>query len=119
MNSIDLQVQQIEQNIKESQTMVDLGDALARLRNNRDFQKVIQKGYFEQEAIRLVMAKADPSMQSAESQKSILTQIDAIGSLASYFHTLAFKAQQASKAIVYDTEVRDELLAEGLTGASE
>lgn len=113
MSSTDIQVQQIEQNIKDSQVLVDMGDALVRLRNNRDFQKVIQKGYFEEEAIRLVMAKADPSMQSLESQKSIVSQIDAIGSLASYFQTVIYKAQQAAKAIAYDTEMRDEILAAG------
>lgn len=111
MSSIDIQVQQIEQSIKDSQALVDLGDALQRLRNNRDFQKVIQKGYFEQEAIRLVHAKADPSTQSVESQKSILSQMDSIGNLASYFQTLAYRAEMARKAIQYDTEVRDELLA--------
>jgi hypothetical protein len=111
MSSTDSQIQQIERSIKESQRLVDFGDALIRLKANRDFQKVIQKGYFEEEAIRLVHAKSDASLQSADSQKSLITQMDAIGGLAQYFHTMAYRAEMARKAIAYDTEARDEMLA--------
>lgn len=111
MSSTASQVQQIERNIRESQKEVDLGDALVRLRSNRDFQKVIQKGYFEEEAIRLVHAKSDVSLQSAESQKSILVQIDSIGNLSQYFNTVAFKAEMARKAIAYSNESLEELNA--------
>jgi len=111
MSSTDSQVQQIELNIRESKKQLDLGDALARLKSNRDFQKVIQQGYFEVEAIRLVHAKSDANLQSPESQRAILSQMDAIGTLAQYFHTVAFKAEMARKAIAYDTEVLNEMLA--------
>jgi hypothetical protein len=111
MSSTEIDVQQIERNIKESQRLVDLGDALARLKSNRDFLKVIQKGYFEDEAVRLVHLKSDSNLQSGDSQRSILSQMDSIGNLAQYFHTVAYKAEMARKAIAYDTEVRDELLA--------
>lgn len=105
-------IQAIEANIKEARRIVDLGESLERLRSNRDFKKVIVEGYFEQEAIRLVHLKADPSMQSAESQKSIVSQMDAIGSLHQYFNTVYQKASLARKAIAADEETRDEILAE-------
>ena len=112
MNTEDT-VQQIELNIKESRKVADLGDALARLKTNRDFKKVILEGFFEQEAIRLVHLKADTNMQSAESQKAILTQLDAVGALAQYFRTLEFRASLANKSIQFDEQTRDELLLEG------
>lgn len=105
-------IQAIEANIKEARKIVDLGESLERLRSNRDFKKVIVEGYFEQEAIRLVHLKADPSMQSAESQKSIVSQMDAIGSLHQYFTAVYQKASLARKAIAADEETRDEILAE-------
>ncbi|TXH13303.1 MAG: hypothetical protein E6R03_11530 [Hyphomicrobiaceae bacterium] len=103
-------IQAIDSNIREAKKIVDVGDSLERLRANRDFKRVILEGYFEQEAIRLVQLKADPNMQSLDSQKSIIAQIDAIGSLGQYFHAVYQKAQIARKAIVSDEETRDELL---------
>lgn len=108
------ELQQIEANIKQSDELIELGNCLERLRNNRDFLRVIKVGYFEQEAIRLVHLKADPNMQSEQSQKSITTQMDAIGNLSQYLATLQFKVGMAHKAKASDEEMRDELLAEAL-----
>lgn len=105
-------IQEIDKNIKEAKKFVDLGNALERLKLNRDFQKVIQQGYFEQEAIRLVHLKADPTFQTPERQQSIITQMDAIGSLSEYFVTVAQKASIAARSIEDGEQVREELLAE-------
>ena len=105
-------IQDIELNIKQAKVLVDTGNALERLRNNRDFKEIINKGYFEQEAIRLVHLKGDPSMQTAEYQDSIIKQMDAIGALNQYFNTVFHRASLAEKAIASDEEARDELLAE-------
>ena len=105
-------VQAIEANIKEARKIVEIGQSLERLQSNRDFRKVVLEGYFEQEAIRLVHLKSDPAMQSADSQKSIVTMMDAIGALHQYFQTVFHKASIAKKAIVSDEEMRDEILAE-------
>jgi CHAT domain-containing protein len=106
-------IQEIELNISEAKKVVELGASLERLRNNRDFKKVIQEGYFQQEAIRLVHLKSDYSFQTPERQKSILTQIDAIGNLNQYFETVFHQASLARKAIEADEYTRDEILAEG------
>lgn len=105
-------IQAIEENIKQARKISDVGEALDRLKSNRDFKRVVMEGYFEQEAIRLVHLKADQSFQSPDMQKAIVAQIDAIGSLSQYFHTVAHKASIARKAIASDEETRDELLAE-------
>ena len=105
-------IQDIELNIKQAKVLVDTGNALERLRNNHDFKEIINKGYFEQEAIRLVHLKGDPSMQTAEYQDSIIKQMDAIGALNQYFNTVFHRASLAEKAIASDEEARDELLAE-------
>ena len=107
-------IQAIEENIKQAKKIVDIGDALERLRGNRDFKKVVLEGYFEQEAIRLVHLKSDQNVQSPDMQKSILAQIDAIGSLSQYFGTVLHKASIARKAIASDEEARDEILSEEL-----
>jgi CHAT domain-containing protein len=106
-------VKAIEENIRQAKVIAGLGDSLERLRLNKDFKEVVLKGYFEQEAIRLVHLKADPGMQSPDIQKSIIAQMDAIGSVSQYFTTVFQKASIARKAIAADEETRDEILAEG------
>ncbi len=111
---INQQIQEIEVNIKEAQQIVELGKAMERLRNNRDFKKVVMEGYFEKEAVRLVHLKADPAMQDEVRQKAILSQMDAIGNLNQYFETVFHRANLATKAIAADEETIDELRAEGI-----
>jgi len=104
---------EIDLNIQEAKKVVEVGDSLERLRNNRDFKKVIQEGYFRDEAVRLVHLKSDPNFQTPERQQSILLQIDAIGSLDQYFRTLIHTAELAKKAVDAGEEAREEILAEG------
>ena len=111
MSAAELEV--LEANIKRQQKFVDMGESLERLYMNRDFRKVITEGYLEQEAIRLVHLKADPNMQSVESQKSIVQQIDSIGSLSAFFHLIRYQAEMAGKTIAFDEQTREDLLAEG------
>jgi cysteinyl-tRNA synthetase len=108
------QIEQIELNIKQAKEMVALGNCLESLRNNKSFRKLIIEGYFEKEAVRLVHLKSDYNMQTEESQKSIDTQMFAIGSLSQYFNTIAHQAMLAEKAIEDDEATVQELLAEEL-----
>ena len=109
-----LELNRIEESIRQAKETVELGKSLDRLFNNQDFKRIILGDYMEKEAIRLVQLKADPSMQTESSQKSILGQIDAIGTLAQYFQTLRFKVSMAEKTIEIDEATRDEMLEEGL-----
>ena len=111
MNSAELQ--HLEVIIKQAQKMVDLGDALERLRNNKDFKKVIGEGYFEQEAIRLVHLMSDSNMQSPELQTAIHKQMIAVGVFRDYLETLAIRAGMARRSVEADEATRDEILAEG------
>jgi hypothetical protein len=107
-------VEEIELNIQQAKSIVELGSSLERLRNNRDFKKVIIDGFFEKEAIRLVHLKSDYNMQDDESQKSIVAQMDAIGTLSQYFSKVRHEGMLAQKAIESDEETRDELLTEDI-----
>lgn len=107
-------IKDIEMNIQQAKELVELGNAMERLRSNRDFRLVLSKGYFEQESIRLVHLKADPNMQSESSQLSIVKQMDAIGALNQYFQMVFHRAAMAEKAIESDEETCSELAAEEL-----
>lgn len=105
-------VQLIEENIRRAKEFVELDKALQRLMENRDFRKVVQEGYFRDEAVRLVHLRGDPAFQTPERQAAVLAQIDAISQLSGYFRTMRFNAQTALKAIEADEATRDEILAE-------
>lgn len=108
------ELNRIEESIKKHKEIVELGKSLERLFANRDFKEIILEDYMQKEAIRLVQLKAEPSMQMESSQKSILTQMDSIGTLTQYFQTLRHKVSMAEKAIEIDEATRDEILEEGL-----
>lgn len=107
-------LRQVEKDIQQQKRVIDLGDALERLKSNRDFKKVITEGYFEQEAIRLVHLKSNPSTQSDESQKSIDQQIISIGSLGQYFTTVDQLANMARKNLDMYEQTREDLIQEGV-----
>jgi hypothetical protein len=106
-------LQELELNIAEAKQIVELGDALERLKNNRDFKAVILDGYFRTEAARLVMGKAHPQMQRPDTQASFLRSIDAIGELGQYFNKLRQQAEMAQIAMDEDRRTIAELAEEG------
>jgi len=106
-------IQEIELNIKEAQRMVDLGAAVTRLTNNRDFKKVVMEMYFEKEAIRLVHLKASPHMQEPARQAAIIKDMDAIGAFYQFLRTLEMQAEMAKRAVEDSEQLREEILAEG------
>lgn len=107
-------LRQVEESIQQSKDDLELAESLARLKNNRDFRKVITDGLFKEEAVHLVQLKAQPDSQSPEAQKSVLTRIDAIGALYQYFLSIESRAEMAEKSIEVDEQTRDEILAESL-----
>jgi len=106
------QIKVIEESIKSAKKLVELADALERLKSNKDFKTIVMEGYFEKEAIRLVQAKSNPALQSPEMQKLIITQIDAIGNLNLFFTTLVQQAAMARKSIEQDEAAIEEIAAE-------
>lgn len=108
------EIERLEHSTQKAKEHLDLGNALERLLNNRDFKAVIQHGYFEQEAIRLVHLKADPAMDRPDKQACILRDIDAIGTLAGYLNEIKRRADLAKREIEDNDLMLDELRNEAL-----
>jgi len=106
------QIKVIEESIRSARKLIELADALERLKSNKDFKTIVMEGYFEKEAVRLVQAKSNPALQSAEMQKSIITQIDSIGNLNLFFSTIVQQASMARKSIDHDEAALEEIAAE-------
>lgn len=114
MSNKEAMIEEVELSISQAKELVEKKDAVLRLTENKDFIKVITEGYFEKEASRLVLLKADDSMQGDTEQLNITKSIDAIGYLRKYLGTIIQFGRMAERDILSAEETRQELLAESL-----
>jgi len=114
-NATDIEL--IEIGIKEAKEFIDRKTAMDRLMTNRDFKRVFLKEYFEAEPVRLVMLKANPSMQDAECQAEILKQMDAIGTLKGFMNAIRAQGDMAVRALAEHEDALEEALREDVEGA--
>lgn len=114
--SFETQLAAIDRQITNEKATLKLSKALDRLKANPDFITIIKDGYLRDEAVRLVHLKADPVMQSVDKQTAVIRDIDAIGALASYFHTISKQGDMAEAAIEAAQVSREEILEEQANG---
>ena len=106
-------LEQIELSIEQAKSDIDKMHSMQKLTTNPDFIKIMLEGYFEKEASRLVLLKADSNMQTAENQLQITKSIDAIGYVRQYFNVIMQFGHMSQSAMENDQRTREELLAEG------
>jgi hypothetical protein len=106
------EMKQVELSLKHAKELAEAKVAIGRLTKNRDFKRIFTEGYFEKEAIRLVLLKGDPSWQGDTEQASIIAGIDAIGTLRQFLQSIYNLGTMAQKTIEDDQETLDELRAE-------
>ena len=104
----------VEISIEQAEEAIEVAEALKRLHNNKDFQKVIVEGFFKEEASRVVILRADPEMLADEHQKQVNDIITSIGGLYGYFRKIYGVANQAYASLVADQETRGDILEEQL-----
>ena len=92
-------VEALEVQIDQARAAVNLNDDLLALQSVPAFQRVINKGYLEEEAIRLVRAKADPMLRSPEEQAELDNAIIGIGQLVQYFRKISAIANTMERTI--------------------
>jgi hypothetical protein len=105
-------VETIDISIKQAEKYVNKMNSVFNLHKNKDFIDVIEKGYFEEEASRLVLLKADPNLQKPEDQNTIMKSIDAIGYFRQYLSNVISLGRMMEKSLEEDKETRRELMAE-------
>jgi len=105
------QLEQVEMTIEQAKKQIRVRGVLESLRRNKDFREIIEEGYFEKEAVRCVLLRADPNMEDAESRTIIDNQITAIGYLRRYFAKIQWQGNQAEQALADHEQAREEILA--------
>jgi len=93
------EVNEIQVSIDQAREAVQLRDDLRALQKNRAFKKIIVEGYFKGESHRLVIALAEPEMQTEERQAKVITDIKAIGSLRQFFELIEQAGDNMEDAI--------------------
>ncbi len=109
---MDTQVEEIEVDISTANAAIKLMDSLKSLTKNKDFQDIVDTGYFVTEASRVVLLKADPAMQTPEFQESLDKQLVAIAYLRQYFVVIMQTGRMAERAKEDAENAREEILAE-------
>jgi len=107
-------IERIEISLAHTKENLDRMKSLNQLSHDKNWIKLVTDGYFTEEASRLVLLKADSSMQTKEHQNTIDKSITAIGYFRQYLFTIMQLGHMAEKAIADDEITRDELQAEEL-----
>jgi len=117
MDNINDQIREVELSMEQAKEAISVNKALTRLYDNKDFQEVITKGFFEDEAIRTVSLRADPGLfmeQNSGQLKMVESIITSIGGLRQYFFKIQNLGSQALQALEEYHETHEELLTEQL-----
>jgi len=108
--NLDEQIEAVELSITQAEMHISNMKSMEQLTKNPAFISIIIEGYFKEEASRLVLLKADPSMQGDEEQVQITKSIDSIGYLRLHFNTIMQFGKMATKALEDHKETHSELL---------
>ena len=112
MNQTEQDIKQVEMSIQEAETNVKNRDHVIALSKNPDFRELIMKGYFEQEAVRLVHMKGAQGMQSPEQQTLVSNAMLAVSNFKQYLDNMVQMGNVSEKALKDHEQTREELLAE-------
>jgi hypothetical protein len=103
-------MEEVEVEIQQCKEAIARRDVMVRLRNNKDFQEIIEIGYLKEEAVRLIMAKV--AGLPAEAMDKLDKLAYGPGALAQHFDTILRLGDQAEQALNNNELTREELLTE-------
>lgn len=112
MNTPENDLQALEVTMEVVKKNIERAKTLRRLTALPEFQDIILEGYFQGEAARLVLLRADVAMADKPQQKHTDRLIDGIGALHQYFSTIERMGEMSAQALAEQEQTREELLKE-------
>ncbi len=109
LEQIDLSIQEASKHAEQANGLYDM---LLKLQKNREFKKVINEFYLNEEAVRLTHLLADPAWSTEDSQREIVEDLKAIAGLKKFFLKLRQAAAQSTHTLTGLEALREEVLAE-------
>lgn len=105
---------QLESSLSTVQEMIVLGEAVQRLKKNKDFKKVVLEAYFSSEPQRLTMLLAAPNIRN-DMRTQVHESLQAIAEFHSFLETILTESVRAKDMV---GEIED-VLVEARTAAGE
>ncbi len=110
---MSVNLQDVEREIENNKTEIELDQALTRLFSNKDFQDIIVGMYMTEEPARLVKLRSAPHIQADPNQlKMIDNAITGIGALFQFLNAIDMAGQTAAHNLRTNEEARQEMLEE-------
>lgn len=109
-------IQEVEITIEQAREVIRKGELVEELENNPVFKELILEGYFRDEASRLVMLKADESMQEPVKQATIDKDILGVSVLGSWLRNQKLLANMARSSLNAHEATLVELREEAANG---
>lgn len=103
-------INQIEQSIEHAQARVNKAKKVLSLLDHPDFKEIVVKGYFEQEAIRMVALYGDGT-GSAEMLSDLQKDMHGVGAFRRYLSAIVQDGRQAEADVRLNQETLQEELA--------
>jgi hypothetical protein len=104
----------VELSIADCKVAIARKDKLVRLQDNADFKALISEGFLEDHAVRQVMLKAHPGMQTDQAQNLLNQQITAVGGFKQFLINVYTEGMTAEATLVSDEATLEELHQEDL-----
>ena len=116
MSETGEQIEQISIEMDQAKKMVEAKKSMQNLLKNPDFKKMIEQGYFVDEASRLVLMKTDPVIMANALQSTMIeNNIIAVGCFRQYIQTIMQLGSQAERSLVDYEKASAELHEEDLS----
>jgi hypothetical protein len=108
MSEAETELQEIEVNIEILEEAVKRADTVKRLSENKDFQEIVDKGYFADEAARMLLLRDDPNLP-ADKKKFLEADMYGPGAFKRYLSTIVTMGNIAANQIAELKETMDEI----------
>jgi len=105
-------IKEIEVTIDQAKEQVERMEALDRLRQNKDWKNIIEEGYFEKEASRLVCALGEPALQEDKQQEQLQNMMKGVTWFRQYLNSIYMFGRQAQQAMPSYEQTREEIYNE-------
>jgi hypothetical protein len=106
-------LRQIELTIEQCKRPIESMEAFLRLKDNKDFKKVVEHDYFLHNASRLVLLRGDNDLPD-EQRAAILREIDGIGIFKQYLSDVLWAGNKAIELMGTSESTRESILEEGI-----
>lgn len=103
-----MNINALDNDIKEYKRQIALGEALERLELNPDFRMLIEMGYLSSHALNLVYARSSDMKPDNE----IARKIDAVATFKQYLNEVKENRATATKSLIDSEQTREEFYDE-------